>query len=60
VAEPSYALINRTRLADGHPAPIADEAPAPFWPAELWMLLLLFAGALLLAEWAVFTRRRRN
>ncbi|HXV07410.1 MAG TPA: hypothetical protein VD791_05240, partial [Burkholderiales bacterium] len=60
VAEQSYALINRTRLADGHTAPIADEAPAPLWPAELWMLLLLFAGALLLAEWAVFTRRRRN
>jgi hypothetical protein len=60
VAEPSYALINRTRLGGGHPAAIAGEAAAPLWPAELWMLLLLFAGALLLAEWAVFTRRRRS
>jgi hypothetical protein len=60
VAESSYALINRTRLADGHSVSVADEAPAPFWPAELWMLLLLIAGALLLAEWVVFTRRRRN
>lgn len=60
VAEPRYVLINRTRLGDGHPAAIAGEAAAPLWPAELWMLLLLFAGALLLAEWAVFTRRRRS
>jgi hypothetical protein len=30
------------------------------WPEELWTLLLLLAGALLLAEWAAFTRRRRN
>ncbi|HEU5283922.1 MAG TPA: VWA domain-containing protein [Burkholderiales bacterium] len=60
VADPSYALINRTRLGDGQPAALADEAPAPFWRAELWMLLLLCAAAALLLEWAVFTRRRKG
>ena len=58
VADPHYALINRTHLGDGDVATAGGDASAPLWPGELWMLLLLFAGALLLLEWTAFTRRR--
>ena len=60
VADPSYALINRTRLGDAQRTLLADEAPGPIWRAELWMLLLLCAATALLLEWAVFTRRRKG
>ena len=57
VSNPDYALINRTRLADAAATPVAQTAPARAWNTEPWMLLLLFAGALLLVEWTAFTRR---
>ena len=57
LADPRYALINRTRLNDGDATGVSGQPSARFWSAELWMLLLLLAGALLLVEWAVFTRR---
>lgn len=52
---PQAALINRTRLGESVPIPAVTSAG--FWNMELWILLLLFAGALLLVEWAAFTRR---
>jgi hypothetical protein len=58
VADPHYALINRTHLGGGETTRVGGAAAAPFWKAELWMLLLILAGALLLVEWAAFTRRR--
>jgi hypothetical protein len=57
LSDPRYALINRTRLNDGDAMGVSGQPSARFWSAELWMLLLLLAGALLLVEWAVFTRR---
>ena len=57
VPAPSYALINGTRFSAADATAVERNAPARFWNAELWMLLLLLAGALLLVEWAVFTRR---
>ena len=55
--DPDYALINRTRLAEAAAAPVAEGASAGLWGMELWMLLLLLAGALLLIDWAALTRR---
>jgi hypothetical protein len=57
VADPDYALINRTRLAEAAAAPVAESSSAGLWNMELWMLLLLLAGALLLIDWAALTRR---
>jgi hypothetical protein len=57
VSDPRYAQINRSRLSDGVTA-LQRDAPAGFWNTELWVLLLLFAAAFLLFEWAVFTRPR--
>jgi len=57
VSDPDYSLINRTHLADTAAAPAGGRSPARFWSMQLWMLLLLFAGALLLVEWTAFTRR---
>ncbi len=56
VASPDYASINRSRFADAAATPSAGKL-AGLWNAELWMVLLLLAGALLLVEWAAFTRR---
>jgi hypothetical protein len=55
--DPRYAMINSTRLSGSDAKAARGGASARFWNAELWMLLLLLAGALLLIEWAVFTRR---
>jgi hypothetical protein len=57
VTDPDYALINRSRLADGAAMPVRESASARSWNMELWMLLLLCAGALLLLDWTAFTRR---
>jgi hypothetical protein len=57
VAAPSYALINRTRFGAADPAAVERSAPSRLRNAEPWTILLLLAGALLLVEWAVFTRR---
>ena len=58
VADPRYAQINRSRLSEDNATAVQREASARGWNAELWMLLLLLAGAFLLFEWAVFTRPR--
>ena len=57
LSDPRYALINQTRLSGSDAAGVKSETSAPFWNAELWMLLLLLAAAFLLVEWTVFTRR---
>jgi len=58
LADPRYAQINRTRLSGGDATAVRRDASARSWNAELWVLLLLLAGAFLLFEWAVFTRPR--
>jgi hypothetical protein len=56
VNDPRYALINRSRLSE--PAGTTETpSAAAWWRAEPWMLLLGLAGLLLLAEWALYTRR---
>jgi hypothetical protein len=60
VPDPGYALINRTRLSGAPVKAVASPASVRFWNAEPWMLLLLLAGALLLVEWAAFTRPLRS
>ncbi|HEV8644270.1 MAG TPA: BatA domain-containing protein [Burkholderiales bacterium] len=58
VADPRYAQINRSRLSGGGATTLQRDASARARNAELWALLLLFAGAFLLFEWAMFTRPR--
>jgi hypothetical protein len=58
LADPRYSQINRTRLSGGEATAVQRDASAQAWNAELWVLLLLLAGAFLLFEWAVFTRPR--
>jgi hypothetical protein len=58
LADPRYAQINRSRLSGGSATALQGSASAGPWNAELWVLLLLLAGAFLLIEWAVFTRPR--
>jgi hypothetical protein len=55
IPDPEAALINRTWLG-GADTP-ARGASVRLWNAELWTLLALLAGALLLVEWVVYTRR---
>lgn len=57
VLDPRAAFINRTRLDSRDATSLASAAPARFWNVELWMTLLLLAGALLVVDWAFFTRR---
>ena len=57
VSDPRYAQINLSHLSDDVTA-LQRGAPAGFWSAELWVLLLLLGAAFLLFEWAVFTRPR--
>ncbi len=56
LTDPRYAQINRSRLSGGSAMALLGNASARPWNAELWVLLLLLAGAFLLVEWAVFTR----
>jgi hypothetical protein len=58
VADPRYAQINRSRLSGRGATALQRDASARAWNGELWVLLLLFAGAFLLFEWAMFTRPR--
>jgi hypothetical protein len=58
LADSRYAQINRTRLSGGGATAVQRDTSARAWNAELWVLLLLLAGAFLLFEWAVFTRPR--
>jgi hypothetical protein len=53
--DPQRARINDTALASQPWTPLLA-APAPL-RAELWTVLLVVAAALLLFEWAMFTRR---
>ena len=55
--DPGYAQINRSRLGTqdtdrDHAGPSSNG-----WPIEGWALLLLLGTALLLADWAAFSRR---
>ena len=58
VADPRYAQINRTRFSESNATMAQRDQSVRGLDTELWVLLLLFAGAFLLFEWVVFTRPR--
>jgi hypothetical protein len=57
VLDPRYAQINRSVLAAGGDAPLPAAGAVRRWLAQSWVVLLALAAALLLFEWAAFTRR---
>jgi hypothetical protein len=57
LADPRVSLVNASRFAAAAAAPDDASRPAPFALPEPWIVLLVVAAALLLVDWAAFTRR---
>ena len=57
VLDPRYAQINRSRLASLEADRVLADSSSTGWPIESWVLLLVLGAALLVADWAAFSRR---
>lgn len=55
--DPNYAQINRSRLGTRDADNDHSQSSSSGWPIESWALLLLLGAALLLVDWAAFSRR---
>jgi hypothetical protein len=57
ILDPNHAQINRSRLGGLDANEDPAESSSNGWPIEPWTLLLVLGAALLVADWAAFSRR---
>lgn len=57
VLDPNYAQINRSRLGSQEADRVHADSSSNGWPIEPWIVLLVLGAALLVADWATFSRR---